>query len=213
MRITKSVVEKKLERSPEIHFLPYIGPDYGVEGSRVLFVGEANHGRDGDNDNRFYTRNVVEKGIDDAVADRGNDRWVRYIRNTSAMLSGEKYGAADIWDQAAYSVFFQFIYTDPHDNKKDNNEAQLREARAAFFKLLEILQPEYVVLWGAAMEKNHWLLHDDGARVVEPSVPVYAYKKYPRTLIWTCHHPSRDFSYQKEHERWLKVRELGRRGA
>lgn len=205
MQLPRSSMEKKLEKSPEIHFLPYIGQDYGVDGYRILLVGEAHYGNEKEASNRLHTRLLVEEGIENVVAGKSRDRWGQQVQNIAAMLSGEKYGAVDIWEQVSYTVFFQCMRTKMCGTKKEDVATQLYTARAAFFRLLDILSPYYVILLGETIEKNRWLLNNDGVHVVEPSIPVYAYQKYPQTFIWSCLYSARDFNYTKEHERLLKV--------
>lgn len=204
-------LEWRLQKADTLRFLPYTGPEYGSFLPRILFLGEANHGPSEADRHRNFTRAVMRQALADSARDVKSNRWVRYIRNTEAMLTGKEYGVSEnIWDQLAYGVFFQHMETDVHRNAGDVTPEAVRRGREAFFALLDILDPTYVIVWGVTLLKNGWLSPDESAVTLDPSIPVYAYKSHPHTFIWHCHHPARDFSYRIEHRRWLAVQKVPR---
>lgn len=208
---TANAIEWQLQKAVTLRFLPYTGPDYGSFLPRILIIGEANHGPAEADEDRNLTRNVVRKALLDSAQDVKDNHWVRYVRNTEAMLTGKEYGVSEnIWEQLAYAVFFQHVETSPRHNAKDASPEAVRQGRAAFFTLLDILDPTYVIVWGAALLKNGWLPKDENTVTLEASIPVYAYRSHPHSYIWHCHHPSRDFSYRTEHQRWLTVQKIKR---
>lgn len=202
---TSNEMERQLQDAP-LHFLPYVGKGYDTSRHRILMLGEANHGTEQDETNRNYTRTTVRTAIVDSLLGRKPDHFVRYIRNTEAMLTGKAYGDSDnIWGSLAYSVFFQTMYTSSHDDGKHADKTEVDKARKSFFATLDILKPLNVIVWGSALIKNRWLFDADDVVILESSLPVYACKAYPGIRIWSSHHPSRDFSYATEHKRWLKA--------
>ena len=77
----------------------------------------SNHGTAPDGADRTYTDGVVRRALQDAAEGNGN-HWVRYIRNISAMLTGNAYGGSNaVWDTVAYGVFFQHMETETHRNR------------------------------------------------------------------------------------------------
>lgn len=202
---TLETMEQRLENNAALHFLPYIGPQYNAAAPRVLLLGEAAHGPEKAQDNRKFIRDEVRDALRDSAGNVKGNHWVRYVRNMEAMLTGKEYGsAAPVWDQLAYGVFFQRMQTGPAEA---HSPEDIRRGRDAFHVLLNVLAPRIVTVWGLALQHIHWL-PEDQLTTLEPDIPVQTLASYPRTLIWHCHHPARDFSYRNEHQRWLKVRQL-----
>ncbi len=195
-------MEARLQAQSALHFLPYIGPEYGVAAPRIAMLGEAAHGPAPAGQNRSFVRSVVRTALDEIAKGMKGDHWIRYIRNIEAMLGGREYGAPEhCWQKLAYAVFFQRIKTNPGDG---HTPEDIRRGREAFSALLDILAPDYLIVWGQTLLKNGWL-PQEGLTTLEVSLPLYVYADHPHTLIWQCHHPSRDFSYRNEHTRWLAV--------
>ena len=107
MTTATDTFRQHLQETQAIHFLPYVGDGYADARPRILMIGEANHGTAPDGADRTYTDGVVRRALQDAAEGNGN-HWVRYIRNISAMLTGNAYGGSNaVWDTVAYGVFFR----------------------------------------------------------------------------------------------------------
>ena len=91
MTTATDTFRQHLQETQAIHFLPYVGDGYADASPRILMIGEANHGTAPDGADRTYTDGVVRRALQDAAEGNGN-HWVRYIRNISAMLTGNAYG-------------------------------------------------------------------------------------------------------------------------
>lgn len=207
---TTAALQQAVQAADALHFLPYIGPDYAEAVRPVLMIGEAAHGAPTDGDNRRLVEKTVKKALIDTLEDANNDHWVRYVRNIEAMLTGNPYGESSrIWNQVAYGVFLQQLETASGDHShKDITPEALTRSRAAFAAMLDILAPHYVVAWGLTLYQHHWLADKNAMILLDEDLPAYALKSRPHIPIWHCHHPSRDFSYTEEHQRWERFRRL-----
>lgn len=213
MTRTVSTLRQAAEASPALRFVPYIGPDYLGAGETLLMLGEAAHdgppgtGRD---DDRHLVEKTVKKALTDTLDDANNEHWVRYVRNIEAMLTGAPYGESSrIWNQVAYGVFLQHMETRAGDHRhQDLPAGALSEGRAALAAMLDILAPKRVVAWGLTLYQHHWLADKGEVIMLDEDLPAYALKTHPHIPIWHCHHPSRDFSYTAEHDRWEAFRRL-----
>lgn len=203
-------LHQAVEAASAIRFTPFIGPDYAGAESPVLMLGEAAHGAPTDDGDRRLVEKTVKKALLDTLEDANNDHWVRYVRNIEAMLTGNPYGESSrIWNQLAYGVFLQQVETatDAHSHK-DVTPETLDRGRAAFAAMLDILTPRRVVAWGLTLYQHHWLADKNDMLMLDGELPAYALKSHPGIPIWHCHHPSRDFSYTEENERWQRFRRL-----
>lgn len=206
--MTTNMLKRHLKESRSIHFLPYVGDGYAGASPRILMIGEANHGTPQEGADRGYTGGVVRRALRDAAEGNGN-HWVRYIRNISAMLTGNAYGGSDaVWDTVAYGVFFQHMETEAHRNRASATPEEVALGRGAFSALLGILKPDFVIVWGLTLFKRHWLSPEDGITMLDPGLCTYILRDRPDVRIWHCHHPSRDFSHASEHQKWEAVRNL-----
>lgn len=208
MTATADALKRHLKESNAIHFLPYVGDGYADASPRILMIGEANHGEPQDGADRNYTDGVVRRALQDAAEGNGN-HWVRYIRNITAMLTGNAYGGSNaVWDTVAYGVFFQHMATEAHRNRASATPEETALGRGAFLALLDILKPDFVIAWGLTLFKKHWLSPENDISMLDPVLCAYTFTARPDVLIWHCHHPSRDFSHVSEHQKWEAVRKL-----
>ena len=139
MTTATDTFRQHLQETQAIHFLPYVGDGYADARPRILMIGEANHGTAPDGADRTYTDGVVRRALQDAAEGNGN-HWVRYIRNISAMLTGNAYGGSNaVWDTVAYGVFFQHMETETHRNRSRATPEEIALGRGAFFAMLDVL--------------------------------------------------------------------------
>ena len=133
MTTATDMFRQHLQETQAIHFLPYVGDGYADASPRILMLGEANHGTAPDGADRTYTDGVVRRALQDAAEGNGS-HWVRYIRNISAMLTGNAYGGPNaVWDTVAYGVFFQHMETEAHRNRTRATPEEIALGRGAFF--------------------------------------------------------------------------------
>ena len=155
MTTATDTFRQHLQETQAIHFLPYVGDGYADASPRILMIGEANHGTAPDGADRTYTDGVVRRALQDAAEGNGN-HWVRYIRNISAMLTGNAYGGSNaVWDTVVYGVFFQHMETETHRNRSRATPEEIALGRGAFFAMLDVLKPDFVIVWGLTLFKRH----------------------------------------------------------
>ena len=168
MTTATDTFRQHLQETQEIHFLPYVGDGYADARPRILMIGEANHGTAPDGADRTYTDGVVRRALQDAAEGNGN-HWVRYIRNISAMLTGNAYGGPNaVWDTVAYGVFFQHMETEAHRNRTRATPEEIALGRGAFFAMLDVLKPDFVIVWGLTLFRQHWLSSESGITMLDP---------------------------------------------
>ena len=127
----------------------------------------------------------------------------------TAMLTGNAYGGSNaVWDTVAYGVFFQHMETETHRNRSRATPEEIALGRGAFFAMLDVLKPDFVIVWGLTLFKQHWLSPESGITMLAPGLCAYVFTDRPDVRIWHCHHPSRDFSHVSEHQKWEAVRKL-----
>ena len=56
---TLKSMEARLQAQSALHFLPYIGPEYGVAAPRIAMLGEAAHGPAPAGQNRSFVRSCL----------------------------------------------------------------------------------------------------------------------------------------------------------
>lgn len=188
MTTATDTFRQHLQETQAIHFLPYVGDGYADARPRILMIGEANHGTAPDGADRTYTDGVVRRALQDAAEGNGN-HWVRYIRNISAMLTGNAYGGSNaVWDTVAYGVFFQHMETETHRNRSRATPEEIALGRGAFFAMLDVLKPDFVIVWGLTLFKQHWLSPESGITMLAPGLCAYVFTDRPDVRIWHCHH-------------------------
>ena len=64
---TLKSMEARLQAQSALHFLPYIGPEYGVAAPRIAMLGEAAHGPAPAGQNRSFVRSVVRTALDESA--------------------------------------------------------------------------------------------------------------------------------------------------
>ncbi|MFR0875826.1 MAG: hypothetical protein ACLSHC_15540 [Bilophila wadsworthia] len=99
-----------------------------------------------------------------------------------------------VWDTVAYGVFFQHMETETHRNRSRATPEEIALGRRAFFAMLDVLKPDFVIVWGLTLFKQHWLSPESGITMLAPGLCAYVFTDRPDVRIWHCHHPSRDFS-------------------
>lgn len=107
-----------------------------------------------------------------------------------------------------YGVFFQHMETEAHRNRTRATPEEIALGRGAFFAMLDVLKPDFVIVWGLTLFRQHWLSSESGITMLDPGLCAYAFTDRPDVRIWHCHHPSRDFSHVSEHQKWEAVRKL-----
>lgn len=153
-----------------VEFLPWIGTEYeyGISydkdgqlqfgtqdnpGQRVLVLGESHYiGEDEiddfNNDKEgwsLFTRNVLDDYLD------ANSHWARWkntflkFERSIANSETEHQDCVKIWNHLAFYNYLQVPMTEPRVSPSDD---ALNISVQPFFKLLEAIKPDFVIVWG-----------------------------------------------------------------
>ncbi|MFQ8736085.1 MAG: hypothetical protein ACLSAH_08740 [Bilophila wadsworthia] len=131
-------------------------------------IGEANHGTAPDGADGTYTDGVVRRALQTppkATATTGSA-----TSATSPPCSpGTLRWVNAVWDTVAYGVFFQHMETETHRNRSRATPEEIALGRRAFFAMLDVLKPDFVIVWGLTLFKQHWLSPESGITMFAPA--------------------------------------------
>lgn len=139
----------------KVIFKPWVGKNYefgGIFGKRILVLGESHHcggsteseAKDAEECSDF-TIDVVKKLLSGAKT-----RWTPTFRKFERSLVGHETdleASVSIWNSVAFYNYLQKAMTDsrkvPVWSDDDNDEA-------AFFEVIDRLQPDLIIVWGVS---------------------------------------------------------------
>lgn len=144
-----------------VFFKPWIGENYwtnGYKGLRILVIGNSHYcscrdkceccGIDGygfDYEGcEDMTTAIVEKYLDR----KQWECWMRTYQNFEYALYGQKTNrnkSQKIWNSIA---FYNYLQTAVSDWKDQGNDEDYNNSEAAFWEVLEYLQPDCIIMWG-----------------------------------------------------------------
>jgi len=183
-------MEEKLIKSETIKFLPYIGENYFNSNQKILVLGESHYGSQKMNSYPMWTRDVIEKEYLQDLAKGIKNSWIKCFRTTAEILTGKEYSCSDyIWKDIAFYNFFQETVGDSNPRDKKYITAELIEkSRMALKDVLEILNPDVVVVWGWGKLMTTWLPIE---RIKLKETPyIFTINEYPPVPFWCMMHPS-----------------------
>ena len=211
------------EKSEFIKLYPFVGRNYQNMSTKIMVLGES-HYIDPEldisnyseaqlkelDDDKYYSRSVL---MDDYFANIREDgtnpnKWIQCYRNTAAMITGMEYHDSDyVWNNLSFYNFFQSSIGHGAGSQKFITPELIEDSRKAYFEVITILKPDFIIAWGLGKLYYKWVPEDG---YIEMGEYTYKYKEFPNTLIWHIKHPSRSFSYEKYHDSFMKkVNELG----
>ena len=196
-------IEEKLQLSENINFLPYIGKNYTESKLKILVLGESHYGGKEKNVNKEWTRQVVRDEYLEDLKKGNKNKWTQVYRYTAAMITGKGYHESDyIWDDMVFYNFFQETVGEGSSNKQFITEDLISKSRVAFFEVIDLFKPDIVIIWGKTRLQNEWLPQEEKEYLADD---LFIYEKNPSTILWSIHHPSKGFSYNEYHKKWIEV--------
>jgi hypothetical protein len=143
-----------------VHFLPYIGHRYPVEGGGTLVVGNSHYGEPSE-DCRTFTRDVV-------ASYPGLTKSDRFFTSIAKVLSGKFGEDLDAKSQLAQISFYNFcqeLVGSRHDIKPTREAMQ--RSQAPFWTVVDVLRPRHVLVlggqtWGAMPDGEKTAITIDG---------------------------------------------------
>ena len=198
-----------LDEYENIKLLPFIGSDYnlGKTKTKIMVLGESAYWEKNDpfkettRDNIFY---YLEEIRPDGSTPK--DTHSKPFRNTAAMISGKSYYKSDEkWKYLAFYNFYQFIIGKNANDKslwtKENNYL----SQTAFFDVIKILKPDFIIVWGVSYMYESWL-PQEGRIFLDKEKKLYKFEAFPNTIIWHIQHPSRGFELEYWQEEYKAIR-------
>ncbi len=195
--IKSSTKYDKKFAAQNILYYPWVGKAYYTTSPRVLILGESHYydyevegnaklKKQIDQDH-YFTRNIF--------ANQKNNVYT----NTEAVLSNNLIDCKNIANKISFYNFFSHcLGYGPSDNQKIKYvNKYLSESQELFFKIIQILNPDIVIVWGTSDMWN-WMPHNESILISDNSVEKqYYYVDYPNTKIIHIRHPSRDTDLYK----------------
>lgn len=132
--------------SEEPYFEPWSGEHYrsGVEGVRLLLVGDSHYAADAEDGNSELTRNVVRRVV--------GGEYMRFFANTQLVISGSTNGTeVALWDSIAFYNYVQELAGATHEAIPTTS--MYRKAASPFERVLHRLKPDGVLV----LCKRTWL--------------------------------------------------------
>lgn len=177
--LSSTEFDEKFKQS-NILYYPWVGQEYSSTNPKILILGESHYyGKDCKKEekenidkNQYFTRNCY------------SEQYTSFT-NTQALLANNllenEYIAKKI---AFYNFFSRCIGFAPSD--KQFVKKYLEESRELFFTILNILEPQIVIVWGTS---NMWKWMP-----TKPYTPIhdkaYYYDDFPKIKIIHIKHPS-----------------------
>ena len=219
-------IEKEL-LSNEVgtEFLPWIGNDcefgvtytpkgelvYGTKqdpGVRLLALGESHYADDFDKtDPKFhdFTKEVVRDYLAGRSGKQNFQRWMNTLLKFERSISGNETSgleSQEIWNHLA---FYNFLQTPLSMPRMQPNDTELVESKKPFFKVLDLLEPDIILVWGRRlysslpMESDYFTgkegegIYIDGYRA---DSLIYCKKNGHQSLAISLYHPSVGFDWR-----------------
>ncbi len=190
--LTSSIKYDKKFAAQNILYYPWVGKEYYKSNPRVLVLGES-HYYDYEVDGNIKLKKHIDQDhyfTRDIFASQRNNVY----SNTEAVLSNNLIDCKNIANKISFYNFFSHcLGYGPSDNQKIKYvNKYLSESQELFFKIIQILNPDIVIVWGTSDMWN-WMPHNESILISDNSVEKqYYYVDYPNTKIIHICHPSRD---------------------
>lgn len=183
-----------------VQFKAWVGPKYeigGINGRKVLVLGESHYGDEGDEYEEF-TAEVVEKwAINERLA------FFTKIAKSVLLMPKEKYLSddckADFWESVA---FYNYVQKFAGDGPRQRPAEDLwKISEQVFFETINSIKPEICVvfgyeLWGNLPKPHKEIENGDGSTTY-----VYRLSNGQAMIAGCVAHPSGGLSYAEAHSR------------
>lgn len=146
----------------ELGFIPFVGPEYeaGIDGSRVLLLGESHYREDGAENSPEITRPFTNETFGDRILPARNSGDGRFFAPIDRILTGSASPspaeAADAWKRIAFSNLVQEFAGERAGERPSSR--QFKEGSVRILKAFEILRPDVILVLG----REAWTRFDAG---------------------------------------------------
>ena len=157
-----------------VFYFPRIGKNYqttGYNGLKILILGESHYCGErvnceicGKLSNRDDCNNFTISVLDDKyfaykLGHGEFDDWMRtFTRFTNVFLGNQVSNEEliDFWDSV---IFYNYVQSSTLGPRKNPTQQQFSESEKAFFEVLDMYNPDLILVWGKRLWDN---LNDDG---------------------------------------------------
>lgn len=152
--------QKKIMLEAGVKFLPWVGENYqsGLSyskegklvfgtsensGKKILVLGESHYCENEADAKDDLTQKIIEDYIDpDGIHEPYKNTYTKFSRAMTGKLQEDK---SRLWNSIAFYNYIQEAMSNPRESPSNNSYS---ESSKAFFTILDILQPDYVIAWG-----------------------------------------------------------------
>ena len=187
-----------------IHFLPRIGKKYndGIEGKKILVLGESHYCAKPEDDTPFVTRMVIENLLDPAAEHENYKNTYTKFERALAGKVLDWQGKVDLWNSVIFYNYVQIPMTGPRISP---TVEEFKDSAQAFFEVLDRYCPDCVIVWGKRLYNN---LPQEGCQGPDLQLPdgtfqetwIYTLTGGKRVHVMPILHPSSGFSWDFWHE-------------
>jgi len=205
--------DDKFEKHENIKIWPFIGEGYYDAKPKIMILGESPYWEKNEPPPRESTRYNLTDYIESIRENGSTPQWAHatIFRNLAAMITGKGFKESDEkWYDMAFYNFYQFIIGENANDKSKLSQENIILSQKAFFDVVKILSPDFIIACGVTYLFNSWLPQEGREipdEIRDKEKKVYKYKTFPNTVIWHIHHPSRGFelnSWQEEYKAVVK---------
>ena len=205
---SKNKVSEETQEKRKYRTLPWVGQNYEQgdysHGKRVLVLGESHYCESPDEFVPEITINIIKDLLDpNSEHEAYKNTYTKFAKAYSGIFGKlEESDKVRIWHSLAFYNYVQFPITGP---RTAPTEQEFRDSEAAFWDVLEYLQPDLIIVWGQRLY-NH--LPDSGHQ--GPDVPAgdgksvetweYTLLNGHTVRVLPINHPSSGFNPEKWHK-------------
>ena len=187
----------------KVHFLPWVGKNYkkGIDGKRVLVLGESHYCGKPEDDTPYVTRNIIADLLDAASEHEPyKNTYTKFERALAGkVLDGQE--KSELWNSI---IFYNFVQSPISGPRTAPTEDEFKMSYQAFFEILERYRPDYVIAWGKRLYEH---LPSSGRQSVNLHLPdgsLLETKEYVLSdgkivKVLAIQHPSSGFSWDFWH--------------
>jgi hypothetical protein len=203
--------DDEFEEHENIKIFPFVGEGYYSAKPKIMVLGESPHW-DKDGKLQETSRNNLIGYCESIREDGSTPRWAHAtgFRNTAAMITGKGFKESDEkWYDMAFYNFYQFIIGINSKDKSKVTPERIIISKKAFFDVIKILSPDFIIVWGLSYMYGSWL-PQEGRILLDKGKKLYKYEMFPNTVIWHIQHPSSshqkfDLEYWQEEYKAVKM--------
>ena len=191
-------------------FQPWVGKNYheGINGKRVLILGESQYSDKSKVDCENFTIDLVESYINFAAEGGESKKWMPTWTKYAKIWReySELKSKSDFWRSVVYYNYCQKFVT---KTRKPPNRENWESGKQAFIDVLEKYKPDVVFGWGMRLRKN--MLFDSvkiGGHGMNKHDKYFEYTLKPTSRkvipIYFTHHPSAPSFKNKNYAKLIK---------